>query len=126
MATAPNLVVAGDPGVARSLRATGRVSSVFDAASAAELRDLSRRGRVGSPAAFMFAPGFVEDLPGAGVAVLANGLAGNGFTVLVHGYFAERGDVFDPGVKVTGRQLKMSDLLATFGIADPPPAQPAD
>ncbi|MGI5204048.1 AAA family ATPase [Spirillospora sp. CA-108201] len=131
MATAPNLVVAGDPGVARSLRDTGRFSAVYDAASAAELRDLSRSGRVGSPAAFMFAPGFVEDLPGAGVSVLANGLAGRGFTVLVHGYFAERGDTFDPGVHVIGGQLKMSDLLALFGIAgqpgqpDRPPARPA-
>ncbi|MFD0540685.1 AAA family ATPase [Actinomadura luteofluorescens] len=75
MATAPNLVVAGDPGVARSLRDTGRFSAVYDAASAAELRDLSKSGRVGPPAAFMFAPGFVEDLPGASVSVLANGLA---------------------------------------------------
>ncbi|GGQ22427.1 MinD-like ATPase involved in chromosome partitioning or flagellar assembly [Actinomadura coerulea] len=125
MATAPNLVVAGDPGVARSLRETGRFSAVYDAASAAELRDLSKSGRVGSPAAFMFAPGFVEDLPGAGVAVLANGLAGRGFTVLVHGYFAERGDAFAPGVHVIGGQLKMSDLLALFGIAGKPPAPPA-
>ncbi|MEU8310129.1 AAA family ATPase [Actinomadura sp. NPDC048955] len=125
MATAPNLVVAGDPGVARSLRDTGRFSAVYDAASAAELRDLSKSGRVGPPAAFMFAPGFVEDLPGAGVSVLANGLAGRGFTVLVHGYFAERGDTFDPGVHVIGGQLKMSDLLALFGISGPAPAKPA-
>ncbi|SNR50960.1 AAA family ATPase [Actinomadura mexicana] len=125
MATAPNLVVAGDPGVARSLRETGRFSAVYDAASAAVLRDLSKSGQVGSPAAFMFAPGFVEDLPGAGVAVLANGLAGRGFTVLVHGYFAERGDTFAPGVHVIGGQLKMSDLLALFGITGPPPAKPA-
>lgn len=124
MATAPNLVVAGDPGVARSLRETGRFSAVYDAASAAELRDLSKSGRVGSPAAFMFAPGFVEDLPGAGVPVLANGLAGRGFTVLVHGYFAERGDAFAPGVHVIGGQLKMSDLLALFGIAGRPAAPP--
>ncbi|NDU77042.1 AAA family ATPase [Actinomadura sp. DSM 109109] len=125
MATAPNLVVAGDPGVARSLRETGRFSAVYDAASAAELRDLSRSGRVGSPAAFMFAPGFVEDLPGAGVSVLANGLAGSGFTVLVHGFFAQRGEVFDPGVHVIGGQLKMSDLLALFGISGPAPAPQA-
>ncbi|MEV0662577.1 AAA family ATPase [Actinomadura luteofluorescens] len=125
MATAPNLVVAGDPGVARSLRETGRFSAVYDSASAADLRDLSRSGRVSPPAAFMFAPGFVEDLPGAGVAVLANGLAGSGFTVLVHGYFAERGDAFAPGVHVIGGQLKMSDLLALFGISGPAPAKPA-
>ncbi|WP_141578182.1 AAA family ATPase [Actinomadura sp. WMMA1423] len=125
MATAPNLVVAGDPGVARTLRETGRFSAVYDAASAAELRDLSKSGRVGSPAAFMFAPGFVEDLPGANVAVLANGLAASGFTVLVHGRFAERGDVFDPAVHVTGGQLKMSDLLAIFGVTGQAPAEPA-
>ncbi|MBC6458078.1 CpaE family protein [Actinomadura sp. HBU206391] len=127
MATAPNLVVAGEPGVARRLRKTGRFPAVFDAASAAELRALSKSGQVGSPAAFMFAPGFVEDVPGAGVAVLANGLAGSGFTVLVHGFFTERGDVFDPKVRVTGRQLRLSELLATFGIPEsaPPPAPQA-
>ncbi|TDC45194.1 hypothetical protein E1281_31165, partial [Actinomadura sp. KC345] len=122
MATAPNLVVAGDPGVARKLRETGRFPAVYDAASAAELRDLSKSGRVGSPAAFMFAPGFVEDLPAAGVAVLANGLAGSGFTVLVHGFFAERGDTFDPKVRVTGRRLRMSELLANLGVTEPAPA----
>src|SRR5207253_8107601 len=56
--TAPNLVVAGDTGVARKLRETGRFPVVFDVASARELRALSRSGQVAAPAAFMFAPGF--------------------------------------------------------------------
>jgi MinD-like ATPase involved in chromosome partitioning or flagellar assembly len=64
----------------------------------------------------MFGPQFSEDLPGAGVPTLANGLAGNGFTVLVHGHFAERGDIFDPRVRVIGRQLAMSDLLTALGV----------
>ncbi|OLT37708.1 hypothetical protein BJF79_05710 [Actinomadura sp. CNU-125] len=116
----PNLVVAGDPDVARKLRETGRFPVVFDAASATELRDLSKSGRVGAPAAFMFAPGFTEDVPGAGVSVLANGLAGGGFTVLVHAFFAERGDAFDARVRVTGRRLRLSELLAVFGVPERP------
>lgn len=121
MATAPNLVVAGHQGVARKLRETGRFPVVFDVASASELRDLSKSSEVGSPAAFLFAPGFDEDLPGAGVATLANGLVRAGFTVLVHASFAERGDVFDPGVVAAGKQLRMADLLARFGVAEPGP-----
>ncbi|MGI8330894.1 AAA family ATPase [Actinomadura scrupuli] len=126
MTTAPNLVVAGDPVVARKLQETGRFQAVFDAASATELRDLSKSGQVTPPAAFMFAPGFTEDIPGAGVAELANGLAGNGFTVLVHSSYAARGDVFNDQVKVTGRKLVLSDLLATLGAADPAPRPAAE
>jgi MinD-like ATPase involved in chromosome partitioning or flagellar assembly len=124
MTSAPNLVVAGDPGVARRLRETGRFPAVFEAASAAELRDLSKSGRVSPPAAFMFAPGFTEDLAGAGVAVLANGLANSGFTVMVHARFAARGDAFDPAVRVTGGQLKLSELLAALSAPASAPAPP--
>lgn len=124
MTTAPNLVVAGHPGVARKLRETGRFPAVFDAASATELRDLSRSGRVRPPAAFMFAPGFVEDLPAAGVPVLANGLAGSGFAVLVHRRFAERGDAFDARVRITAGQLRLSELMATLA-GSVPEAAPA-
>jgi MinD-like ATPase involved in chromosome partitioning or flagellar assembly len=119
IATAPYLVVAGQPGVARELRRTGWFPAVFDVASTSELRDLSRSGKVGSPAAFVFAPGFNEDLPGAGVSRLANGLARGGFTVLVHVFFTERGDVFDPRVVPAAKQMKMADLLAALGIAQP-------
>jgi MinD-like ATPase involved in chromosome partitioning or flagellar assembly len=121
MATAPNLVVAGDTGIARKLRETGRFPAVFDVASAAELRNLSRRGEVTPPVAFMFAPGFVEDIKGAGVVDLADGLASNGFTVLVHSLFTERGDAFTPEVQVTDRKLRMSELLAALGVAEPKP-----
>jgi len=120
MATTPNLVVAGDPSVAGKLRETGRFPAVFDVASAAELRTLSRSGRVGRPAAFMFAPGFIEDLPGAGVSVLANGLAGNGFTVLVHDHFKKRGDEFGSGVCVTGGRVRLSELLTMLGATRKP------
>ena len=120
MATTPNLVVAGDPSVAGKLRETGRFPAVFDVASAAELRTLSRSGRVGRPAAFMFAPGFIEDLPGADVSVLANGLAGNGFTVLVHDHFKKRGDEFGSGVCVTGGRVRLSELLTMLGATRKP------
>ncbi|MEV0405833.1 AAA family ATPase [Actinoallomurus sp. NPDC050550] len=122
MATAPTVVVAGDAGIGRKLRETRRFPAVFDVTSAKELRHLSRRGEVVPPAAFMFAPGFVEDMPEAGVEILANSLAGNGFTVLVHGYFAERGDSFGPEVQVTDRKLVMSKLLAALGAGDAAPA----
>ncbi|WP_192808678.1 AAA family ATPase [Actinomadura montaniterrae] len=131
MATAPNLVVAGNQGVARKLRETGRFPVVFDVASASELRDLSKSGKVSPPAAFMFAPGFDEDLPGAGVAALANGLVRNGFKVLVHASFTERDDVFDPQVIAAGKRLRMSDLLARLCGGEsnpsnepPPPPEP--
>ncbi|MEO3826354.1 AAA family ATPase [Actinomadura sp. B10D3] len=117
MATAPNLVVAGHPGVARKLRETGRFPAVFDVSSASELRDLSKSGRVAPPAAFMFAPGFVEDLPEAGVTVLANGLTAAGYTVLVHEFFVQRGTEFAPKVQVTARELRLTDLLAMLGMA---------
>lgn len=121
MATAPNLVVAGHSGVARKLRETGRFPAVFDVASASELRDLSKSGKVSFPAAFMFAPGFNEDLPGAEVSPLANGLVRGGCTVLVHVSFTERGDAFDPRVVTAAKQLKMSDLLAVLGVVKPEP-----
>lgn len=121
MATVPNLIVAGSSGVARKLRDTGRFPGVFDVGSAAELRALSRGGQVSPPMAFMFAPGFVEDLPDAAVAVLANGLAASGYTVVVHDFFVQRGDVFDPRVTVAAGPLKLSGLLATFGIGGPEP-----
>ena len=35
MTTAPDLVVAGDPGLSRKLHSTGRFRAVFDVASAA-------------------------------------------------------------------------------------------
>ncbi|GAA1785675.1 hypothetical protein GCM10009735_16070 [Actinomadura chokoriensis] len=112
--------MAGAPSVAEKLRETGKFTAVFDAASAAELRTLSRSGRVGQPAAFMFAPGFKEDLPGADVSVLANGLAGNGFTVLVHDHFKQRGEVFDSGVCITGSRVRLSELLTMLGVAREP------
>ncbi|TDD85617.1 tyrosine-protein kinase family protein [Actinomadura darangshiensis] len=131
MATAPSLVVAGHPGVAQKLRDTGLFPVVYDVASASELRELSRNGKVGTPAAFMFAPGFDEDLPGAGVVVLANGLARSGFTVLVHATFAEGGGAFDPRVVAAGKQMKMSELLGALGVTGaelpfepPPPPEP--
>jgi MinD-like ATPase involved in chromosome partitioning or flagellar assembly len=119
MATAPTLVVAGQPYIARKLRETGRFPAVFDVADASGLRDLSQSGRVAPPAAFMFAPGFAEDLPGAGVAVLANGLARNGYTVVVHDHFAQRGDGLDPRVRIAASRLRLADLLAALGVTDP-------
>ncbi|TDC41195.1 hypothetical protein E1281_37600 [Actinomadura sp. KC345] len=119
MTTAPNVVVAGDQGLSRKLRDTGRFPTVFDAASATGLRELSKSGRVHSPAAFMFAPGFDEDIPGGSVPRLANGLAASGFTVVVHGFFTERGDVFGPGVVASTAPMSVSDLLATVGAAEP-------
>jgi len=74
MASVPNLVVAGDPGVAQKLRETGRFPAVFEAASARHLRDLSKKGQVTPPAAFMFGPAFVEDVPGAEVLSLGKSL----------------------------------------------------
>ena len=65
----------------------------------------------------MFAPGFEENVRGAGVAELANRLVNHGFAVLVHAFFAERGDVFDTKVRITARQLRMSELLALFDTA---------
>ncbi|MFB9830837.1 AAA family ATPase [Actinoallomurus acaciae] len=121
MATAPTLVVAGHPGVAEKLRDTGRFPVVFDVTSASELRDLSKSGKVGSPVAFVFAPGFTEDVPGAEVAVLANGLVRNGYTVLVHVFFTERGDVFDPKVVMAAKQMNMAELLVTLGVVEPEP-----
>ncbi|MGP4027385.1 hypothetical protein [Actinomadura sp. 3N407] len=116
MATAPNVIVAGDPGLGRRVESTGRFPAVFSVASATELQDLSKSGVVGSPAAFMFAPEFDEDLPEATVAPLANGLAASGFTVLVHPFFTGRGDVFDPGVVVAADPRNMSDLLTLLGV----------
>ncbi|MBE1532862.1 fibronectin type III domain-containing protein [Actinomadura algeriensis] len=129
MVIAPNLVVAGHPDLARELRATGRFPAVFDVASATQLRDLSRSGGVGSPAAFVFAPGFEEDLTDAKVPLLANGLAGSGFTVLVHACYTARGDVFDPPVIASTEPMSMPDLLATLGALQPdlhpePPPEP--
>jgi MinD-like ATPase involved in chromosome partitioning or flagellar assembly len=119
MAIAPTLVVAGHSGAARKLRDTGRFPVVFEVASASELRDLSKSGKVGSPVTFVFAPEFTEDVPGAEVAVLANGLVRNGHTVLVHVFFIERGDVFDPKVVMAAKQLNMSELLVTLGVVEP-------
>lgn len=119
MATAPTLVVAGHPGVAEKLRDTGRFPVVFDVTSASELRDLSKSGKVGSPVTFVFAPGFIEDVPGAEVAVLANGLVRSGYTVLVHVFFTERGDVFDPKVVMAAKQMNMAELLVTLGVVEP-------
>src|SRR5690606_3147129 len=78
-----------------------------------------RSGEVRPPAAFMFAPDFDEDLPGAGVPYLADGLAAGGFTVLVHSFFTERGDRFDPRVITTSAPLTLSELLATLDRAAP-------
>ncbi|WP_433470056.1 AAA family ATPase [Spirillospora sp. CA-128828] len=129
MIATPNLIVAGHHGLARRLRNSGRFPSVLRVASASELRDLSESGKVRPPAAFMFGPGFSEDLPEVRVTELANGLAVNGFTVLVHAFFAERGDVFDPKVVASTEPMSMSDLLTTLGAAEPdlqpePPADP--
>ena len=123
MTTAPNLVVTGDAVLARKLRDTGRFPTVFDVASATGLRELSRSGEVRQPAAFLFTPGFDEDIPETRVPDLANGLAASGFTVLVHGFFTDRGDRFDEGVVASARQMSLSDLLAALGAA--PPAGPA-
>ncbi|MFG2084854.1 hypothetical protein [Spirillospora sp. NPDC048824] len=127
MTTAPNLVVTGDVGLSQKLRETRRFPAVFDVASATELRELSRSGRVRPPAAFLFTPGFDEDLPETRVPDLANGLAASGFTVLVHGYFSERGDRFVEDVVTSARPMSLSDLLAALGVARPaspaPPGQ---
>lgn len=129
MATAPNLVVAGHPGAARKLRETGVFPAVFDVASAAELRDLSKRGLVTPPASFLFVPGFVEDVPGVRIDILANGLAASGHTVLVHRQFTENGAVFDPRVTVASAELPMNELLLVLSRSGstprPEPARPA-
>ncbi|MFC5750717.1 AAA family ATPase [Actinomadura rugatobispora] len=119
MATAPNLVVAGHPDLARKLRNTGRFPAVFDVASATELRALSKSGKVAPPAAFIFAPQFNEDLPEAKVPLLANALAANGFTVLVHAFFTRRGDHFIPAVVASAEPMSMLDLLTTLGALQP-------
>ncbi|MGI5224385.1 AAA family ATPase [Actinoallomurus iriomotensis] len=115
--TAPNLVVAGGTDIAHELRGTGRFPAVFNVFSASELRALSRSGRVRLPAAFVFAPRFAEDVDGAGVAVLANGLADIGFRVVVHDSFVERGDRFGANVRITGSRQPMPELLALLGAA---------
>jgi hypothetical protein len=122
MATAPNVIVAGHPDLARKLRNTGRFPAVFDVASATALRELSQSGRVAAPATFMFGPDFDEDLPDAGVVVLANGLAASGFAVLVHSVFSERGDVFDPRVMADTGPLTMAQLLDLLSMPDAPVA----
>ncbi|MFD0538397.1 serine/threonine protein kinase [Actinomadura luteofluorescens] len=124
MVTTPNVIVAGHPDLARRLRGTGRFPAVFDAASASGLRDLSKSGEVRAPAAFLFAPDFDEDLPGAGVPFLADRLAASGHTVVVHGFFTERGDVFAPEVIATAKPLTLKELLELLGAARPesPPA----
>jgi hypothetical protein len=120
---APNLVVAGDPGLAWKLWNTGLFPSVFDVASATGLRDLSKRGRVRYPAAFMFGPEFNEDIPGTEVRLLADRLVASGFTVIVHAFFTGRGDVFDSRVATTSEPMSMAGLLATLGVT-PPGRQP--
>ncbi|MFC5750723.1 serine/threonine protein kinase [Actinomadura rugatobispora] len=119
MATAPYLVVAGHLDLARKLRDTGRFPAVFDVASATQLRDLSRSRKVDPPAAFIFAPEFDEDLPNAGVPLLADGLAASGYTVLVHAFYTQRGDTFDPRVHTTAQPMSMADLLTTLGALHP-------
>ncbi|MEU9021754.1 serine/threonine-protein kinase [Actinomadura sp. NPDC048394] len=119
MTNALNLVVAGDVGLSQKLRGTGRFPAVFDVASATELRSLSKSGEVQPPAAFMFAPGFDEDLPDVRVTHLANGLAAAGFTVLVHCFFTQRGDRFSPGVLASAEPMSLSQLLTTLGAAPP-------
>ncbi|MBB6398183.1 serine/threonine protein kinase [Actinomadura coerulea] len=114
--------MAGNPDLARRLRGTGRFPTVFDAASASGLRDLSKSGRVRAPAAFLFAPDFEEDLPGAGVPFLADGLAASGHTVIVHGFYTERGDVFAPEVIATARPLTLAELLELLGAPRSEPA----
>jgi hypothetical protein len=118
MATAPNVIVAGHPDLAQMLRTTGRFPAVFDVASATALRELSESGSVASPATFMFASDFDEDLPDASVTVLANGLAARGFAVLVHDVFTERGDVFDPRVITDTGPLTMAELLTLLSRPD--------
>ncbi|MEV3923733.1 protein kinase domain-containing protein [Actinomadura coerulea] len=95
---------------------------MFDAASASGLRDLSKSGRVRAPAAFLFAPDFEEDLPGAGVPFLADGLAAGGHTVIVHGFYTERGDVFAPEVIATAKPLTLAELLELLGAPRSEPA----
>ncbi|MEO3828166.1 hypothetical protein [Actinomadura sp. B10D3] len=119
MTTAPDLVVAGDRGLSGRLRGTGRFRTVFDVASATELRELQASGQVRSPAAFVFGPEFDENLSGAGVPHLAGDLAARGFTVLVHGFFTERGDRFGPGVIANTGPLALPDLLTTLGAPEP-------
>ncbi|MGI5206111.1 serine/threonine protein kinase [Spirillospora sp. CA-108201] len=121
MVAAPNLIVAGHPDLSRRLRDTGRFPAVFDAASASGLRDLSKSGRVRAPAAFLFAPDFDEDLPDAGVPFLADRLAATGHTVIVHGFYTERGDVFAPEVIATARPLTLAELLELLGAAESAP-----
>lgn len=127
MIVKPNLVVAGHSQLAQRLRDTRRFAAVFEVSSASSLRALSKSGEVRSPAAFMFAPDFDEDLPDAKVPLLASGLAAGGFTVLVHMFFTERGDVFGPGVIAGTKPMSMADLLATLcpvqpsPVPDPPP-----
>jgi hypothetical protein len=120
MTTVPSLVVAGDPDIAQKLQSTGHFRAVFHVTSATELRALSRSGKVRPPATFMFAADFEEDLPDVTVRVLANGLAGDGFIVVVHNFFTESGDVFDPRVVVHTRPMTLSDLLAVLGAAAQP------
>ncbi|SNR35833.1 serine/threonine protein kinase [Actinomadura mexicana] len=120
--TVPSLIVAGHPDLARRLRATGRFPAVFDVASASGLRDLSKSGEVRAPAAFLFAPDFDEDLPEARVPFLADRLAASGHTVIVHGFFTERGDVFAPAVIATAKPLTLAELLELLGAAQPAPA----
>lgn len=105
------LVIGGPPAIARTLRGKGGFRTVYDAASATELQSLTKSDRIVPPATFIFAPGFGEDLLGEGVAVLANRLARSGFTVLVHGFFRQRGDVFDARVRITGLFTRMDGLL---------------
>ncbi|MEU5993316.1 fibronectin type III domain-containing protein [Spirillospora sp. NPDC047418] len=123
-ATAPNVIVAGHPDLARKLRTTGRFPAVFDVASATALRELSESSGVASPATFMFAPDFDEDLPDASVAVLANGLAASGFAVIVHDVFTEHGDVFDPRVISGTGPLTMAELLTILARPAAPAAPP--
>lgn len=123
-ATAPNVIVAGHSDLARKLRTTGRFPAVFDVASATALRELSESGGVASPATFMFAPDFDEDLPDASVAVLANGLAASGFAVIVHDVFTEHGDVFDPRVISGTGPLTMAELLTILARPAAPAAPP--
>ncbi|GAA4497490.1 hypothetical protein GCM10023191_041070 [Actinoallomurus oryzae] len=125
--TAPNLVVAGGTDIAHELRGTGRFPAVFNVFSASELRALSRSGRVRLPAAFVFTPRFAEDVPGADVAALANGLADIGFRVVVHDSFVERGDRFGANVRITGSRQPMPELLSLLGAAGrtPLPLPPA-
>ncbi|SFQ41043.1 hypothetical protein [Actinomadura madurae] len=119
MTTAPDLVVAGDRGLSGKLRGTGRFRTVIDVASATELWELHESGHVGPPAAFVFGPEFDENLPGAGVPHLAGDLAARGSTVLVHGFFTERGDLFGPEVIANTGPLSLSDLMTMLGAPEP-------